>query len=67
MKILCFFFGHVPAYGYGNVPGNGYFTVARGPIDGSGREHCDLYCRCERCDIEYRVGKIHLPKDKAKL
>ena len=65
MSLLCKIFGHVPAYGYGDRPGRGYFNVELPPYeDNIGRLHCDLTCKCERCGIKYNVGKIHLPKDE---
>lgn len=57
--ILCWLFGHVPAYGYSKTPGSGYFIVQSGITDGIGREHCPLLTTCERCGKGYQVGMIH--------
>lgn len=61
MKLLCKIFGHiVPKYGKQPV----YGRVREGGIDGIGRIHADVLVRCNRCDQEFTVIKIHLPKDK---
>jgi hypothetical protein len=61
MKLLCWLFGHVPAYGYGDAPGRGYFDVHVSVVDGVGRQHATLHCECERCGTNYQVGMIHVP------
>ena len=61
MSILCKLFGHLPNYGYGDTPGEGYFTIAGLASDGIGRIHAFLKATCERCGREYPVGRVHLP------
>ncbi|WP_289241666.1 hypothetical protein [Delftia sp.] len=58
MSILCRLFGHKPRER--DYSGGEYMRVARGPVDGIGREHATLYARCLRCEQEYRAGQIHL-------
>lgn len=60
MKIICSLFGHRPAFGYGRSEGYGYFTQLFDGTDGINRTHVKLRCDCERCGVNYQVGKIHL-------
>lgn len=60
--LICWLFGHRPAFGYGEIEGEGYFKLARGSIDGVGREHARLYTECQRCGITYKVGMLHIYK-----
>ena len=61
MNLICFLFGHRPAFGYGNQEGCGYFKVGAAYSDGIGRHHCNLTCECQNCGAIYQVGKIHIP------
>jgi hypothetical protein len=62
-KLICKWFGHRPAYGYGRIEGAGYFRIRPGEKDGMGVVHADIISDCERCGYQnYRVGRIHLPK-----
>lgn len=62
MNILCHLFGHRPRFGYGHGEGEGYFRVTLGPVDGIGVHHANLHCDCQRCDTNYKVGMIHVPR-----
>lgn len=59
IPLMCRIFGH-KAPKYGNQPA--YGRVRPGTIDGVGREHANVIARCDRCDTEYVIIKIHLPK-----
>jgi hypothetical protein len=61
MNILCFMFGHRPRFGYCHEEGAGYFRVELCEVDGTGTQHASLYCDCERCGVNYHVGRIHVP------
>ena len=58
MNILCKLFGHKSSEH--DYSGGEYMRLARGAIDGIGREHATLYARCPRCEKKYRAGQIHL-------
>lgn len=58
MNILCKLFGHKSSEH--DYSGGEYMRLARGAIDGVGREHATLYARCPRCEKKYRAGQIHL-------
>ena len=64
MSLLCKWFGHRPAFGYGSIEGEGYFRITNCTEDGIGRVHAVLYCDCERCGEWYKVGNVHLPVEK---
>jgi len=51
MMWWCKLFGHKPQT-YFNYKGTSY-------PDGINRPHMDLYATCNRCDREYRIGKVH--------
>ena len=61
MNLICKWFGHRPAFGWGNKEGEGYFRITRCIEDAIGRVHASLHCNCERCGAWYQVGKTHLP------
>lgn len=61
MNLLCRLFGHRPAFGCWNTEGEGYFRVIRIGVDGIGTHHASLYCDCERCGVNYKVGNVHIP------
>lgn len=61
MKFLCRWFGHKIGGGYYKQEGGEYFDIKDGEIDGIDRVHCRLYTTCERCGIQYQVGRCHLP------
>ncbi len=60
--LLCKLFGHRPAFGYGHSEGQGYFQIIENARDGIGRQHAGLFCDCERCGENYKVGNIHIPQ-----
>lgn len=53
----CRLLGHAWDAGWwGDLP---YYDQERGVIDGIGRQHITLYCRCDRCGDRRPVGYIH--------
>ena len=36
-----------------------YYKTGSGVVDGCGRMHIDLYCKCDECDEEVLIAKIH--------
>ena len=40
-----------------------YYKDGGGIIDGSGRQHINLYGRCDICDKEILVAKTHVKED----
>ena len=62
MSIICKLFGHRPQFGWGNSEGHGYFRVVNYHSDGINTHHAYLICDCERCGVNYQVGKIHIPQ-----
>lgn len=66
-KIICFLFGHRPAFGCWGREGEGYFRQRVGVTDGTRRVHISLHSECERCGKDYQVGMIHhLREDELK-
>lgn len=53
----CRWFGHRWKDGwFGDHP---YLTALSGPVDGIGRHHITLYCRCDCCGEKRVVAYIH--------
>ena len=61
MNLLCRLFGHRPAFGYCEAEGEGYFRITNIMVDQIGTHHASLYCECERCKVNYKVGNVHIP------
>ena len=61
MNLLCLTFGHRPVFGYGHAEGEGYLQIKNIAVDGMGHHHASLYCDCERCGENYKVGMTHIP------
>lgn len=56
-KLSCRLFGHTWHAGWwGDKP---YLNQKRGPVDGIGRQHIYLDCRCDKCDTRYTVAMMH--------
>lgn len=63
--LLCKIFGHKPPM-YGSTAS--YGRLVRSGRDGTGVEHATVYADCDRCQEEFMVIRIHLPKaDDAKV
>lgn len=45
--------------GYGTQPPYLYNKTNDGVVDGTKRMHIDLYCKCDTCNEEVLVAKIH--------
>jgi len=39
------------------------YKDGKGVIDGCGRQHIDLYGRCDICDKEIKIARIHVDSD----
>lgn len=52
-------FGHTHVFtGYqGSIP---YLTASRGAVDNIDRHHVNLYGRCDICDKEILIARIHI-------
>lgn len=59
-------FGHTHVFtGYqGGYP---YLTAKRGAVDGIDRHHVSLYGRCDICDEEILIAKIHADANTDKI
>lgn len=56
---ICRIFGHrIKGYGR-STP---YGEATRGVVDGTGREHCSVWQKCDRCGVRKEIVKFHLPK-----
>lgn len=69
-NILCLIFGHKPPV-YAKKgwfsPGEEYAKkVIIGEHDGVGRTHAAVICECARCDKNFKICRIHIPKIKYK-
>lgn len=66
MNILCKLFGHKPPV-YAKKgwysPGQEYAKVEPCGIDGIGREHAYITAECARCYINFKLCRIHIPKE----
>ena len=67
MNLLCKVFGHKPPV-YAKKgwysPGEEYAKVGSNiQTDGIGRKHASVYSICPRCDKEFKLCMIHLPKE----
>ena len=49
--------------GYANSEPYLYNKTNDGVIDGSDRMHINLYCKCDTCNEEVLVAKIHCDKN----
>lgn len=58
MKLLCQLFGH-RTLGYAGQPP--YMQIYGGAVDGIGVQHCRLEMICDRCDVTYTAGYLHMP------
>lgn len=58
--------GHTHTF-TGYAGGTPYLTATRGAVDGIGRHHVNLYGRCDICDKEILVAKIHADAKTDKL
>lgn len=65
MGIFCKLLGHKIPPGYNRHYGGKYFRISPYWIDGINCEHANLLTYCERCDVEFYVGKIHLQERQA--
>jgi len=66
MNIVCKIFGHI-TYSQSTLhdhTGWEYMDVKECGTDGIGRRHASIYADCARCHKRFRVGKIHLPREK---
>ena len=59
-------FGHTHVFtGYqGGYP---YLTAKRGAVDGINRHHVGLYGRCDICDKELLIARIHIDAETDKM
>lgn len=66
MSILCHLFGHQPPVyakrGWWS-PGETYAEVKVFATDGIGRQHANIYSECPRCNRNFLLCRIHVPKD----
>lgn len=67
MNLLCKIFGHKPpiyaSKGWWS-PGEEYAKVNPNiAIDRTGRKHAKVYAECPRCHSNFRLCRIHLPKE----
>lgn len=66
MNVLCKIFGHKPpvyAKSGWHSPGEHYVhSIQRCGVDGTGREHAELYSRCPRCCKVFYLARIHIPE-----
>lgn len=57
IPLMCQLFGHKWEGGwYGSYP---YLEAKQGAVDGIGRHHIQLYCKCDRCGNKYHIASIH--------
>ncbi len=40
-----------------------YNKSNNGVVDGIGRMHIDLYCKCDSCNQEVLIAKLHVDKE----
>lgn len=64
-SILCKLFGHQPPV-YAKKgwysPGEEYARVRVGTTDGVGTTHAEVFGKCARCEREFKLCRIHLPR-----
>jgi hypothetical protein len=64
-SLLCILVGHQPpvyaAKGWYS-PGEQYGKVRLGAVDGIDRQHAEVICKCARCDEQFTVARIHVPR-----
>jgi hypothetical protein len=59
--LLCKAFGHKPPI-YNELVGGEYAKVRGDYEDNVGRHHAEVVGECVRCEEEFTICKIHIPK-----
>ena len=61
MNIFCRIFGHTPEL---SLEGGYFYRIGSPYHDGIGRSHRNLYSTCNRCGVDFKVGKTIDQKTK---